>query len=115
MPSDSGPTRTFSPNSSLEQLINQAEELLNAYLAGEDAAVAEVHRFERSPDSANFALADAQKVLSRAYGFSSWPALKNEVEGVMFAAFLAAAEAPQLRDRIRANPLGKSSPALPGG
>jgi hypothetical protein len=58
-----------------------------------DAAVAEVERFERSPDPADFALADAQRLLARAYGFSSWPALKNHVEGVNFAAFLAAAEA----------------------
>src|SRR5262249_1766351 len=33
------------------------------------------------------------RVLARAYGFASWPALKNHVEGVNFAALLAAAEA----------------------
>ncbi|HVA45888.1 MAG TPA: ankyrin repeat domain-containing protein [Pirellulales bacterium] len=38
-------------------------------------------------------MADAQRVLARAYGFSSWPALKNHVEGVHFAALFAAAEA----------------------
>src|SRR5262249_13075246 len=33
------------------------------------------------------------RVLARAYGLSSWAALKNHVEGVNFAALLAAAEA----------------------
>ena len=60
---------------------------------GQEAAVVEVERFERSPDPTNFALADAQRVLARAYGFSSWAALKNYVEGVNFQAFLAAVEA----------------------
>ena len=35
-----------------------------------------------SPDPAKFALADAQRVLARAYGFSSWTKLKQHVEGV---------------------------------
>ena len=90
---NSAPTRTLPHKPSLAQLRKQAKELLNSYRAGKDAAVAEVERFERSPDPANFALADAQRVLARAYGFSSWPALKNHVEGVNFAALLAAAEA----------------------
>ena len=90
---DSAPTRTLPHKPSLAQLRKQAKELLKSYRAGKEAAVAEVERFERSPDPANFALADAQRVLARAYGFSSWAALKNHVEGVNFAALLAAAEA----------------------
>ena len=93
MSSHSAPTRTLPHKPSLAQLRKQAKELLKSYRAGKDAAVAEVERFERSPDPANFALADAQRVLARAYGFSSWPALKNHVEGVNFAALLAAVEA----------------------
>ena len=93
MSSQSAPTRTLPPKPSLAQLRKQAKELLHSYRAGKDAAVAEVERFERSPDPANFALADAQRVLARAYGFSSWAALKNHVEGVNFQALLAAAEA----------------------
>ena len=69
MSSHSGPTRTLPDKPSLDQLREQAKELLNSYLAGNDAAVAEVERFERSPDPANFALADAQRVLAQAYGF----------------------------------------------
>ena len=84
MSSHSAPTRTLPPKPSLAQLRKQAKELLKSYRAGKEAAVAEVERFERSPDPANFALADAQRVLARAYGFSSWPALKNHVAGVNF-------------------------------
>jgi hypothetical protein len=93
MSSESAPTRTLPSKPSLTQLRKQAKELLKSYRAGKEAAVAEVERFERSPDPANFALADAQRVLARAYGFSSWPALKNHVEGVNFPALIAAAEA----------------------
>jgi len=93
MSSPSAPTRTLPDKASLAQLRKQAKDLRKAYLAGQEAAVAEVERFEQSPDPANFALADAQRVLARAYGFASWPALKNHVEGVNLTAFLAAVEA----------------------
>jgi hypothetical protein len=93
MSSESAPTRTLPDKPSLAQLRKQAKELRKAYRAGQEAAVAEVERFERNPDPAHFALADAQRVLARAYGFASWPALKNHVEGVNFQAFLAAVEA----------------------
>ena len=69
MSSHSAPTRTLPDKPSLAQLRTQAKELLNSYRAGNEATVAEVERFERSPDPAHFALADAQRVLARAYGF----------------------------------------------
>jgi ankyrin repeat protein len=87
------PTRTLPDKPSLAQLRKQAKELLHSYRGGKDAAVAEVERFERNSLDRAFALADAQRVLARAYGFSSWPALTNHVEGVNFAAVIAAAEA----------------------
>jgi hypothetical protein len=90
---NSAHTRTLPDKPSLAQLRKQAKELRKAYRAGKEAAAAEVERFEQSLDPAHFALADAQRVLARAYGFASWPALKNHVEGVNFAAFLAAADA----------------------
>src|SRR5262245_39025763 len=93
MSSQPAPARTLPLRPSLAQLKKQAKELLHSYRAGEEGAVAEVARFEQNPNPAAFVLADAQRVLARAYGFSSWPALKNHVEGVNFAAFVAAAEA----------------------
>jgi ankyrin repeat protein len=93
MSSQSAPTRTLPPKPSLDELRKQAKELRKAYRAGQEAAVAEVECFEETPDAAKFALADAQRVLARAYGFSSWPALKNHVEGVNLQTLLAAADA----------------------
>ena len=93
MSSHPAPTRTLPSKPSLAQLRKQSKDLLKSYRAGADAAVAEVERFERGPAPALFALADAQRVLARAYGFSSWSALKDHVEGVTFAAFLAAVDA----------------------
>jgi hypothetical protein len=93
MSSPSLPTRALPDKPSLVQLRKQAKEVLKLYRAGNEAAVAEVERFERSPDPANFALADAQRVLARAYGFSSWAALKNHVEGVNFERLIAAVKA----------------------
>jgi hypothetical protein len=109
MSSQSAPSRTLPDTPSLAQLRKQAKELFKAYCAGKDAAVAEVERFERSPDSAHFALADAQRVLARAYGFSSWSALKDHVEGVNFPALLAAAEAG---DAAAVRRLAKTRPDL---
>lgn len=93
MPHRSAPTRTLPAKPSLTQLRKQAKELLQSYRAGDEAAVAEVERFERHPNRTEFALADAQRVLARAYGFSSWTRLKQQVEGVTAAAFIAAADA----------------------
>jgi ankyrin repeat protein len=93
MSSHPASTRTLPDKPSLAQLRKQAKELRKAYRAGKEAAVAEVEHFELKPDPVNFALADAQRVLARAYGFASWPALKNHVEGVNLAALLAAVEA----------------------
>jgi ankyrin repeat protein len=93
MSSDSAPTRTLPPKPSLAQLRKQAKELLKSYRVGKESAVAEVERFERSPDPASFALADAQRVLARAYGFSSWEKLKQHVEGVNIAGLIGAVDA----------------------
>lgn len=106
---NSGPTRTLPAQPSLAQLRKQAKELLKSYRAGNDAAVAEVERFEWKPDPAKFALADAQRVLARSYGFSSWPNLKEHVEGINIAAFSAAVEAG---DVAAVRKLAKARPEL---
>ena len=86
------PTRSLPDKPNLAQIRKQAKELLKRYLAGEHAAVTEVERFERDPESANFALADAQRVLARAYGFRSWTSLKQHVDGLHVRAFCDAAD-----------------------
>jgi ankyrin repeat protein len=102
-------TRTLPARPSLVQLRKQAKELLKSYRAREHAAVTEVERFERTPDPAHFALADAQCVLARAYGFPSWTALKQHVDGLSVQAFCAAVDAGDVASARR---LAKTRPEL---
>lgn len=95
------PTRQLPPRPDLDQLRKQARELLRAYRAGKEAAVEEVERFERTLDPSSFSLTDAQRVLARAHGFSSWPALREHVDGVTYTALLAAVDAGDLNAVLR--------------
>src|ERR1019366_9449735 len=94
---------------SLEQLRKQAKDLLEEYRAGEPAAVAEMHRFERHPAAAAFALHDAQHVLARAYGYESWAKLKAFVDGANVARL---AEAVNAGDVAQARALLHARPEL---
>lgn len=60
----------------LDQLKKQAKELLDDIRAQRPEALARVPTNER----ADFALADAQRILAREYGFASWTKLKERVE-----------------------------------
>jgi ankyrin repeat protein len=91
-PSVSVAPRRLPEHPNLEQLRKQARDLLERYRSGEEAATAEVHRFELNPDKNTFALHDAQRVLARAYGFASWPKLKAFVDGANVACFMEAAK-----------------------
>lgn len=75
-----GSSRALPVRASLENLRKQAKDLLAAYRAGEQGAVAEVGRHEHSPDPKRFALHDAQRVLARSYGLASWSQLKKHLE-----------------------------------
>jgi hypothetical protein len=82
----------------LEHLKNQAKELLHAFQQGEAAAK---ERFAAlSASSASLPkLADALHVVARAYGFPSWPKLKEHVESLT----RVLSPAQQLTAAIRAN------------
>ena len=103
------PRALFQPSRVSPSFASRPRNCSKSYRAGEDAAVAEVERFERRPDPAQFALADAQRVLARAYGFASWTNLKQHVEGVNVAAFCAAVEAGDVATVRR---LAKARPEL---
>jgi len=94
--SNPGRTRRLPPHPNLGQLRKQAKELLEQYHLGDPSAVAEIQKFESSPDSTTFALNDAQRVLARAYGFESWPKLKAFVDGANVARFAEAVKAGDL-------------------
>ena len=101
------PSRRLPARPSLEQLRRQAKDLLEQYRSADPTAVAEVARFERSPDPATFALHDAQRILARAYGYESWPKLKAFVDGVTITAFAEAVEsgdAAQVRSMLASRP-----------
>jgi hypothetical protein len=68
--------RHFPVRPNLDQLRHQAKDLLHAIRRGESEALAEFDkRHPRETDPATMKLADAQLVLARSYGLSSWPRL----------------------------------------
>ena len=74
------PVRRLPVRPNLEQLQRQAKELLRAVRAGDANAIADMR--EHHPDSIDPSaakLADAQLVLARTYGASSWPRLVHAV------------------------------------
>jgi ankyrin repeat protein len=84
----------------LDQLKRQAEELLEAFQAGDANATAEVSAYFRGATAAEFAIHDAEFVLARAYGFQSWPKLRAFADGVTAAGFITAVRKGDLK-RVR--------------
>lgn len=84
------PSRQLPSRPSLEQLKNQARDLWKAHRAGAPETCrrirASLRRFYTASDSeireARFTLRDAQSVLAREHGFTSWAKLKIHVEGL---------------------------------
>ena len=72
-------SRSLPDRPNLEQLKKQAKSLLKDYRAEDDSAVALVRHHERRPVSESLQLQDAQRILARSYGFSSWTRLKERV------------------------------------
>ncbi len=101
--------RALGPKPDLGQLKRQAKELLAAFHAGDESAIAEVRGHFRIPQGKSLALSHAQLVLARAYGFESWPKLKAHVDGATWERLVDAVKAGDL-DRVRA--LLKARPEL---
>ena len=79
----SGPTSPLPARPSLVQLRKQAKELLRDYRANDRAALARLHAHHpRITSEQRVTLADAQFVVAREYGFSSWAKLKHHVESL---------------------------------
>jgi ankyrin repeat protein len=81
-------TKTLPPHPNLEYEKKQAKALFKAYQAGAPDAVARVRqyhpRLQNVPATGippeRFKLSDAQLVIAREYGLSSWPQLKHQIE-----------------------------------
>jgi len=70
------PERRLPVKPDLDQLKNQAKDLLRAIRAGDQSAIAEFEQYHpKKIDPANAKLADAQLVLARSYEASSWTRL----------------------------------------
>jgi ankyrin repeat protein len=70
--------RPLPSRADLAQQKKQAKELLQSFKSGNAEARARVRAV--LPDKQTIALADAQLVLAREYGFSNWTALKQQIE-----------------------------------
>jgi ankyrin repeat protein len=71
-------SRPLPSRADLPQQKKQAKELLQSFKSGDAEARARVRA--ALPDKQTIALADAQFVLAREYGFSNWAALKQHIE-----------------------------------
>src|SRR5688500_869160 len=103
------PTRALPPHPDLRQFRRQAKQLLEGFIRGDGAAIAEVTAHYHGADAATFALHAAQLVIARAYGFESWPKLKAAVQGVTVERLTAAVRA---RDFRRARAMLRLRPEL---
>jgi ankyrin repeat protein len=70
--------RSLPARPNLEQQKKLAKELLQAFRAGDREAIARI--VAELPDKTELSLADAQVVLAREYGLSSWRELKQRIE-----------------------------------
>jgi ankyrin repeat protein len=104
---NSQPTRRLRQRPDLDQLKRQAKELLQAFVAREASAVAEVDAYYQDADATKFALHDAQLVLARSYGFDSWPKLKAYVDGATvkrLANAVCACDVTKVRAMLKTRP-----------
>lgn len=109
--------RSLPPNPSLEQQKKLARELLRGFRAGDAEARERIRR--HLPDRKRIALADAQFVLAREYGFESWPKLKAHIEAAVapaipqalreeFRRAFAKRDAASVRDLLRRHPAARA-------
>src|SRR2546429_8306382 len=82
------------PRPNLEQLKNQAKDLLKSLKSGDPGAIQRIREnhprwsaaSEPEMHAAELSLVDVQLVIAREYGFASWPKLKEHVDAVVLDA-----------------------------
>src|SRR5207245_532991 len=82
-------TKSLPSRPNLEQLKNQAKDLLKSLKSDDPDAIQRVREnhprwsatAEPEMDAAALSLGDAQVVIAREYGFASWPTLMQRVVG----------------------------------
>jgi hypothetical protein len=74
--------RTLLRNPNLKLINDQAKNFLQDFHHGNVLTQARYSLFESLPDTSNLRLADAQQMIAREYGYSSWPKLKLHVDAL---------------------------------
>jgi ankyrin repeat protein len=116
-------SKNLPQNPNLDYDRKQAKALLKAYQAGDADATQRVRashpRLENVPQKSipldEFKLSDAQLVIAREYGFSSWPKLKHHIETVQAGldkTFQQFADAVQHENVAQVRALLQATPAL---
>jgi ankyrin repeat protein len=113
-PSGSGPKRCvhpLPPNPNLDKQRKLAKALARDYWRGSAEAVDRVRALHpKPPVPESFALADAQLVIARGYGFASWPQMKRKIESLtkspaeLFKAAVEAGDVAQVRQLLQSHP-----------
>ena len=112
-------SRQLPPNPSLEQLKKQAKLLLKRQQAADSEALTRIHEnhprwknlTEKQVAPSRFALADAQLVIAREYGFASWSKLQSHVK-TLEAAISTAEAVSSLHDAAGRGDLARLSGLL---
>ncbi len=99
------------PKPNLDKQRKLAKTLVLDYWRGDADAAARVHALHPKPPAAEkFALADAQLVIARGYGFESWARLKHKIDlltkspAELFVAAVQGGDVDGVRDLIKAHP-----------
>ena len=94
--------RPLPANPNLDKQRKLAKALARQYWRGKSDAIARVRALHPKPPAPeSFVLSDAQLVIARGYGFSSWPELKRKIESLTKSPaelFKAAVEAGDVND-----------------
>jgi hypothetical protein len=100
--------RPLPPHPNLDMQRKLAKALARDYWRGNAEAIERVLALHPKPPAReNFALADAQLVIARGYGFSSWPQMKRKVDSLtqspleLFKAAVEAGDVEQVRQLLR--------------
>jgi hypothetical protein len=103
--------RPLPPNPNLDMQRKLAKTLARDYWRGEPDAVERVRALHPTPPPPeNFALADAQLVIARGYGFSGWPQMKRKIDSLtktpqdLFKAAVEAGDVEEVRQLLQSHP-----------
>ncbi len=105
-------SRELPAKANLEHLKEQAKDLLRKLQQGDAAAIERVRSHVSFSAPASLKLADAQHVIARDYGFSSWPKLKQHVDSLarvlepaeMLSAAVCASDADKTARLLESHP-----------